>query len=161
MGNVLSSLIGNSNEAATGDTSTVAASSHHDSVVTVSSLMERYKLTESACKKEISDEFFESISQSFCDNWRRLPGYLRVRNVVDEIENRYRNDEWLRKIAFFRFWRQSRGPDATYEVLIGALLKIGCVDDAHSVCKLLRDISPQQLVSAPTGTLMHVNYLSS
>ena len=160
MGNVLSALIGDSNEAATGDSSTIAASFHHGSVVTLSSLMERYKLTESACKKEIGDEFFESISHSFCDNWRRLPGYLRVRNVVDEIEDK-RKDEWLRKIAFFRFWRQSRGPDATYEVLIGALLKIGCVDDAHSVCKLLQDISSQQPVSAPTGTLMHVNCVSS
>ena len=160
----MSSLMGN--YARDGNLAVAAGSSvkHHDPAVTVSSLMERYMLTEATCNREITEEFIASISQSFCDDWRKLPGILRVRmNVVDEMENKYRNDEWMCKIGFFRYWKRSIGPDATYEVLIGALLKIDCMGDAHSVCKLLQESAPvctQQPVSTPSpkGIYLYLYY---
>ena len=155
----MSSLAG---DYATDGNSTVAAIEHHGSAVTVISLIKHYKLTEAACNREITEEFIASISQSFCDGWRKLPGILHVRmNVVEEIENKHRNDEWLCKIGFFRHWKQSQGPDATYKMLIGALLKIDCMGDAHNVCKLLQELAPvcteqPMCTPPPAGIVMSI-----
>lgn len=110
----------------------------------LSSLLERYGLTEERYNREVSDVHLEDISRSHCSQqehpiFLRLlvsglgmkPGTLRciLSDTIGMSESR-------RTLAFLTAWKRQRRSSATYKELIMALLGIDC--DAEAVCKLLR-----------------------
>lgn len=116
----------------------------------ISSFLKKFNLTEEDCNKEVSNSHLDKISSSSCEKWRWLPHYLEMADIVskDSDRNHAREDEKRRD--FFCEWKQKKGFSATYMMLIGALLKIGCKQDAASVCRLLNDPAakvPQLLAS--------------
>ena len=82
-------------------------------------LMNRYGLSDVDCGKEVSGEDLEKIS---CSLWRKLPKHLGLEeSVVDDLERDFRTEE-ERRGALLKKWKRREGFDATYIVLIKALL---------------------------------------
>ncbi len=94
----------------------------------------------------ITDLHLDEITNSHLEKWRLLPSHLELAQiVVSDIEREHR-DERGRRRRLLQLWRERTGNRATYRRLIGALLRIGCREDAEYICGLLRD-QPQP----PTG----------
>ena len=68
-----------------------------------------------------------------------LAPYLHMDRVtVENIDLDYNREE-LKKYNFLCKWSETMGSDATYEVLVGGILKLGNAYVALCVCKLLSD----------------------
>lgn len=120
----------------------------------LSSILERYELTEHDCEKIVSDCHVEDISRSHCEKWRMLPSHLRLESIIVNDAEREATTEEERRLVFFRRWKRERGSDANYKSLIRALLLMKYRGDAESVCKLLKNSTlRQQLFKADTGML--------
>ena len=89
------------------------------------------------CDKEISDQDIEYISRKLCKNWRSLPPVLGMPRVTESDIQRDHNKEREKRRAFFLDWKEFAGSDATYRMLIGALLEIDDREDAEGICELL------------------------
>ena len=89
----------------------------------------------------MSDLQIEKISRSLILEWERLPPYLGLRSIAaEDIENDCSITEPKNKrLKFLNEWKTIKGADATYEVLVCALLQIERQADAQSVCELLQD----------------------
>ena len=102
-----------------------------------SHLLQHYQLTEEVCRVGVSDKHIGEIS---CEDWRKLPPCFELETVVvSDLERDFKTEE-DRRIGFFRKWKARKGFDATYIVLITALLEINCRKDAEGVCKLLQNV---------------------
>lgn len=114
-----------------------------------------YDLTEERCNRRISEIHIGDISRSICRKWRSLVAYLGLKEIViSDIEHEAVGEE-ERRCNFFTLWRNEKGSEATYKVLIGALLDIKCRSDAEYVCQLLMHTSehPQPPVSPVSTTV--------
>ena len=101
-------------------------------------LMAQHSLSEENCRQTITDCLLSKISLSHCSKWRMLPSHLGLEKIVaNDISRDFPNEE-ERRFQFFSKWKEIQGSDATYEVLIGALLTIDCREDAEGVCKILK-----------------------
>lgn len=71
--------------------------------------------------------------------WRdvgfRLPGIDRKVDLGDIEKDGYDEADKRRKLV--SLWEERNGDDATYGVMITAMVKAGKVDEATKVCKLL------------------------
>ena len=108
----------------------------------ISSLVAHYELSEDDCRREVSDADIAKIASSLHGKWKsQLPSLLGLDPiVVDDILGAPGNiPEEDRRLAFFRKWKQQKDFEATYEVLISALLEINCKQDAGTVCKILKE----------------------
>ena len=97
-------------------------------------LIERYSLRD--LKSQVTDDHLEKISRSCC-GWKRLPSHLNMESVIVNDIDHLAIDEDEKRLKFLQTWKRAKGSDATYEELINALLKIGCLKDAESVCRIL------------------------
>lgn len=119
--------------------------------VSVSSLRTHYHLTEDCCDQQITEIHIDQISCSICRKWKLLVKYLGMNAiVVSDIDCKWINEAEKRHF-FFSEWRNEKGKEATYTVLIGALLKIKCGNDAEYVCKLLQSPPSTHLLPTRTG----------
>ena len=94
------------------------------------------------CKK-ISDKHVVEISGFLSEQWRKLPSYLDLEDaVLSDLEKDAKTEE-ERRAGLLKKWKREKGSEATYQVLIKALLDIKCKEDAESVCKLLMPMPPE------------------
>ena len=122
------------------------------SPVSLNSLLEHYQLKEEDYNRPISDQHLDEIARSSCSQWRSLRPELGLKKIVeDDIERDLKNEEAKRR-SFFYKWKHLQGSGTTYKRLVGALLKIGCQEDAESVCQLLQRSTdtPEQSWQAPS-----------
>ena len=110
------------------------------SISAVNSLQDRYRargLRDEDCNRVVEDEDIEYISSHLCQKWRPLRSLLGMPRVMEQdIDQDHSKEEEKRRTFFFE-WRDREGSEATYRRLIGALLEIGCREDAEGVCQLL------------------------
>ena len=100
-------------------------------------VIQHYELSEEHVRQPINDTHLDEVAK-FCLKWRKLPSHLKMQvSDVANIERDHATEE-ERRSEFFQTWKQNNGFDATYEILIGALLEIGHRNDAESVCKMLK-----------------------
>ena len=111
---------------------------------TLDSILERYRLKKRDLNQEINILNMERICRRSCTEWRSLPSLLGIDDykvVVANIEGNYRKEEG-KKLGFFEEWKKMKGFEATYEVLVGALLETRQREDAERVCEILEDSLP-------------------
>ena len=83
------------------------------------------------------DSFFPFLA-SIIHPWREVFASLLTEVDLDDIdlENSGRSEQ-EKRIAALRKWKARNGQGATYEVLVRALLNIGKVDQAETLCSQL------------------------
>ena len=111
----------------------------------VPELVEKCGLTREDIEKPVTDAHLERISSTSCEDWRKLPAHLELEKNVKKDIDRSKEDEETKRHNFFLEWQKRKGSQATYQKLLSALLIISCVEDAETVCKLLKDS-----ISTPT-----------
>ena len=86
-------------------------------------LMDHYRLSDEDCNKPVSKEHFEELS-SLCEPWRKLPQYVGLKTTVEgDLERDFKTEE-EKRVGFIKKWKERNGFDATYKMLIEALLLI-------------------------------------
>ncbi len=114
--------------------------------------MKTYQLSEKDCNRLISDQDLDQISSSCCKEFRKLSSHLGMKEIdVNDIE-RDGKSESEKRDAFFKKWKEMKGCNATYRVLIAALMNINCREDAESVCKVLKTRSKYSSASCQAST---------
>lgn len=71
----------------------------------------------------------------FCDPWKLVGQHLQVPNLDDLLADE--SNEGLRRIAVLKRWKGKFAYNATYEVLVNALLVCDKTDEARKVCEFL------------------------
>ena len=126
------------------------ASDSESSVITaLALLMDQMKLAEECYNSPVSTQHLGDISSSHCGQWRKLPSRLGLSTIIVDDICRKPVDEDEKRASFFTKWKEAKGSGATYKTLLSALLGIGCVDDAESVCKIMQNTAkdPQKLAN--------------
>ncbi len=86
----------------------------------------------------ISDLHLDEITGSHLENWRSLPSRLELDEIaVSDIKRDYRVERERRK-GLLMLWKERKGNGATYRILVAALLRIACRQDAEYIVTLLR-----------------------
>ena len=113
------------------------------------SISELLKKCQLSNKKPVSAEHLERLSRSGCKEWKSLPAHMDLEDIVAEDIDKSKKTEREKRHEFLLKWKDMKGSDATYEQLVKALLKIKCVQDAETVCQMLKEsIDKEQLASA-------------
>lgn len=125
----------------------------------LSSTLKRYGLGEgdAILCRQVSYGHSQEIAVAHCRQWMWLPVRLDMENpqiVKEDIEREYQGAR-ERTQRFFNAWREQKGKEATYKVLINALLHINRKADAEFVCQLLEDFSGEDPQDSEKG-IMHV-----
>ena len=81
------------------------------------------------------EDFFLPLLANFVHPWREVFASLLMPVELDDIdsENNGRSEQ-EKRIAALRKWKARNGHGATYEILVMALLNIGKVDQAETIC---------------------------
>ena len=111
----------------------------------ISTLMDNYELTEEDCMRKVSDTDIGKIARSLHGKWKsQLPPLLGMDAIVVtnilEVPGHNMSEE-DRRVAFFNEWKQQKGSDACYKILISSLLEVKRREDAESVCMILKETS--------------------
>ena len=71
--------------------------------------------------------------------WREVFASLLTQVDLNDIDSEnYGRSEQIKRIAALRKWKTKHGRSATYEILVRALLNIGKVDQAETLCSQLQ-----------------------
>jgi len=128
----------------------------------VDSLVDKYCLRREALLWQIDDKHIEKIARFYCAKWKSLIPHLKMNAIkAKDIDRQYTEEEEKRRELLFK-WREMYGHNATYEVLIEALLEIECLHDAEGICKLVQDSQTtilQEVQSAKEQQTIAVNTL--
>ena len=111
---------------------------------TLDAILQRYGLKETDLNQEINDSNLEIICRKSCTNWRALPRLLGIdgyKIILANIERDYTKED-EKKLALFQEWQKMNGFDATYKVLVNALLETRQREDAQCVCEILKASLP-------------------
>ena len=114
-------------------------------------LMSQYRLTERQYNKQVSDTHLEKLSRSGCKQWKSLPPHLKLETIVAEDIDKRQKEEREKRYEFLLKWKDMEGSSATYGLLITALLKIKCRQDAEKLCEMLKKSAQSQLPIATTS----------
>ena len=99
-------------------------------------LEREYILGGDVYRKQISDSH---IAEIHCSKWRCLPPYLGIKTSDARDIDSGPGDEEEKMYTFFKKWKHTKGPAATYRQLTEALLKIHYgFQDAERVCELIK-----------------------
>ena len=100
-------------------------------------LMQDYNLTEDMLKIRCSKEHIYKIEQfiSWKEVGRHLPKIGSVELSDMDVDSR---TEPQRRERLMALWEERNANEATYDVLIDAMIKAQKLDEATEVCKLLR-----------------------
>ena len=100
-------------------------------------LIRKYKLTKDMLLKKCSrDHMLEIMSFiSWRDVGPRLPGIDRKVDLSDIQINGH--DEADRRRKLISLWEERNAYNATYDVMLTAMVRAGKVDEATKVCELL------------------------
>ena len=91
--------------------------------------------------KELSkpcDDRLFSLLANFVHPWRLIFSPLLSEVDLDDVaeENQSRSEQ-KKRVAALRMWKKRKGHEATYDVLVKAVLDNGNVDQAEALCQLL------------------------
>ena len=104
---------------------------------TVQDLIVCAELTDESIDKECSDEHLRVIS-CFLEKWELVSSFLCLERIhIEEIKHDSNNDLRLMRLKALLKWKSMFATDATYRVLLEALLRSGLTDQANQVCRLL------------------------
>ena len=103
-------------------------------------LVQFYELSESDCEREINEVDLADLSFTLGQGWRALPSRLGVPSSDHVFQT-----EQEEKHAFLSQWKDVKGSEATYKVLISALLDINCREEAEGMCRMLNASGPGRL----------------
>ena len=123
----------------------------------LASLIEQYSLGKEF-DNQVTDVDLERISRSCCGcgKWKCLSPHLGMKPIKGDDIGLSASKEDEKRLEYFRMWKQSKGSDATYRNLVGALLEIECVDDAEKVCLLVKNNATSASTSQdPADTHIH------
>lgn len=126
---------------------------------TVKSLMKQFGLEEKDCNGEVADAHLEEFTHHHGEDWRSLPAYLKMKNIVVRDIERKPCGEREKRLTFFIEWKSLVGSGATYKKLVHALLKIKCKQDAEAVCKMLQRTKPTTSSPSPISTSLATSKL--
>jgi hypothetical protein len=104
-------------------------------------LLKHFRLSEEVSSQQVSDIHIKEISQAYCGKWRLLAPYLGMKTIDAKDIDRGPGDEEEKRSDFLNKWKDAKGSNATYKVLIGALLDTRYRNDAEGVCKILQAAS--------------------
>lgn len=118
--------------------------------VTVEFILSRHGVPESACNKKITDLHMQEIALKRCRRWKDLPVHLGMeKSDADDLDHKQISETEKIK-GFLDKWEQAYGTDATYRVLMDALLKIKNRGDAEFICELLVPKKPELITGSDT-----------
>lgn len=98
-------------------------------------------LSEDQVNHRISDNHVEVLSRLHLRKWRRMCSHLYLNDIVVHDIDMLNISEAEKRKKFLEVWQERKGSDATYEVLLDALCKIGCRKDMEKVYELLKNDS--------------------
>ena len=125
---------------------------------TLLELVDQYGLSEADTSQQASDSDLELISRSCCEQWKSLPPYLGMETIVANDIDKSQKAPQEKRHDFFQKWKEIKGSNATYKVLISALLKMKCGQDAEKVCQILKkSIQPPKMASSASNTKGKLN----
>ena len=100
------------------------------------SLQEHFHLTDDYLKKPVGEKHLEELASFLNLEWKRLLACLGLeQGITDDIDRDLKESE-KRHHSLLK-WKDIMGANATYDQLIFALIKMKCVQDAESVCRLI------------------------
>ena len=105
-------------------------------------LAARFGLGADELRKPCEERLFSNLA-NFINPWREIFSSLLSRIDIDDINNE-NNSEQAKRIAALHKWKERKGSEATYKILVRALLDNGVMDQAESMCKLLARKFSQQ-----------------
>jgi hypothetical protein len=107
--------------------------------------------------KPCEDRFFALLA-NFIHPWRLVFSSLLGKVDLDDIdeENQSRSEQ-DKRVAALRKWKAREGREATYGVLLGAILDCGKVDQAELLCEQVALQSHSEAQSAQNGGYL-INY---
>ena len=85
----------------------------------------------------IENKDLEEISRSCCEEWKSLPSYLNLENIVAKDINKKQQDERAKRRDFLVEWKEKKASGATYKQLINALMSIKCKQEAETVWAIM------------------------
>ncbi len=109
-------------------------------------ILDAFSLQDEDVLLPVSDDHLQEIAGSHCSKWRSLPSHLSMKNPKGSSEE----PEITQKLRFFNSWKKIEGSNATYKVLIKALIRTDQKKDAEFVCQLLKNFLSS---SKPNGKL--------
>ena len=99
--------------------------------------MTDYQITEATISRQVTDQHIDEISRSYCKKWRLLLTQFEMEKIVADDIGRKNIDEDEMRHDFLSKWTEEKGSEATYKVLISALLKIKQKKEAEGVCEMI------------------------
>ena len=125
-----------------------------------SELMKMYNLTESMLQQRVSGDHMFEIMRFV--SWKLVGLSLRSISVrdIDDIECEYRT-QTEKRWKLIRLWEERNGSDATYDVMITAMVRAGTHDEAIRVCKMLGDSNLAPVPPKPHSPSMSLLSLPS
>ena len=118
----------------------MAVSSRHtviDVTRTVELLLFRTGIASDSIDKECNDDHILKISR-FLENWELVASFLGLKPPqIEEVKHDSNHDLKLMRLKALRKWKSLFAFNATYRVLLGALLESGSTEQAFQVCRLL------------------------
>lgn len=119
--------------------------------MTLKTLVEKYQFSAEELNKKVTENDLDKLALSHGKKWRRLPPHLGLsKSVKDDIDSSHQ-DERDKRYDFFIFWKERRGSEATFKVLITSLLSIECQEDADYACQILESVLPKRSKGTRTG----------
>lgn len=100
-----------------------------------------YSLSDDDLKRCCRPEHAVEIAKDFTE-WRLANSHLKINpDEVSVIERNDRGDEAVQRKKFLEKWMKNNGDDATYLMLLEALLCCGRMDLVESLLKLIKGSS--------------------
>ena len=123
----------------------------------INTLCTHFELADQDLDKVISDLHLDEIARTRCTYWKSLPSRLGLPDIVaKDIDIKGSLSEPEKRSEFFGQWKQRKGFEATYRVLVKALLDIHQRLDAEYMCELLRQAGTiSSKASSGMKTILH------
>ena len=109
---------------------------HHPQSSLLVELCKRYQLSSEDIDKEVSDKHILDI-YPLLEKWKRVAAHLGLTQAdVQAMESHARSDEELMRLYTLQEWKRKKTLDgqATYQVLLNALINSSCSVSAVQVC---------------------------
>ena len=109
-----------------------------DTSISLQTIADRFNLEAKDLDKPCEDRLIPSLAK-FVHPWRMVAQSLGLSEVdVDDIYSENNSGE-ERRIAALRKWKTRNGQEATYKLLVDALIRVQRVNTAEKLCQLLAD----------------------
>ena len=109
-----------------------------DVSISLQTIADKFNLKAKDLDKPCEDRLIPSLA-NFVHPWRVVTAALGLSEVdAGDVDSESNSGE-ERRIAALRKWKTRNGQQATYKLLVDALIRIQRVDTAEKLCHLLAD----------------------